>query len=97
MCRRPEGSSTPCSPPERQSGQATQATHGLRVTDTRNEDDAAETGDAVVDADAVHLIASEAAIAAFRHHPGMWTDALPAALDTYRQVTESFAPPGPSQ
>lgn len=91
------GSSTPCSPPERQSGQATQATHGLRVTDTRNEDDAAETGDAVVDADAAHLIASDAAIATFRHHPGMWTDALPAALDTYRQVTESFSAASPGQ
>ena len=42
------------------------------------------------DADAAHEIASDAATSTFRHHPGAWMDALPAALDTYRTVFDDL-------
>jgi hypothetical protein len=45
------------------------------------------------DADEAHEIASEAAATTFRHHPGAWMDALPAALDTYRTVFDGLAKP----
>ena len=42
------------------------------------------------DPDEAHEIASGAATTTFRHHPGAWMDALPAALDTYRTVFDGL-------
>lgn len=45
------------------------------------------------DPEEAHEVASAAAITTFRHHPGAWMDALPAALDTYRTVFDGLAKP----